>query len=90
VPCSGHVHCICHSCQGWRRKLARLAVIEPRHLVYADEARVRVEQLVSAGAKKSEVARRAGVSPALISKILKPGSSINEETAERILSVEAR
>ena len=51
-------------------------------------ARARVEQLVAAGMKKSEVARRAGnASPAVISKILKPGSSINAETAERILSV---
>ena len=37
--------------------------------------------------KKTEVARRESVSPALITKILKPGSSINAETAERILAL---
>ena len=79
--------CICYACRRRRRKLERLALIERRRLVYADEARAHVEQLVAAGMKKSGVARRAGVSPALISKILKPGSSINAETAERILAL---
>ena len=80
-------YCICFRCKGQRSKLARLAAIKPRRLVYADEARAHVEELVARGVSKSEVARRAGVSPALISKIMKPGSSINAETAERILAL---
>jgi transcriptional regulator with XRE-family HTH domain len=79
--------CICFACQRRRRKLARLALIEPRRLVYSDEARTHVEALVAAGMKKTEVAKRAGVSPALISKVLKPGSVINAKTAERILAL---
>ena len=79
--------CICFACKGQRSKAERLALIKPRRLVFADEARAHLEELVAGGVSKSEVARRAGVSPALITKVLKPGSVVNAETAQRILAL---
>ena len=79
--------CICFRCKEERRKAERLALIKPRRLVFADEARAHVDGFVASGVSKSEVARRAGVSPALISKVLEPGSVVNAEHAQRILAV---
>ena len=41
--------CICFACRRQRSKLERLALIERRRLVHADEARIRAEELAAAG-----------------------------------------
>ena len=79
--------CLCCGCKRHRRRLAREATIEPRVLVDASAARTHIEALVSAGMPKGEVARRAGLSPALVSKVLKPDSSVEAATEARILAV---
>ena len=80
--------CHCVNCTYIRRREAE-ANRQPRILVAADESREHVLELVARGVHKSEIARRAGVSPALVSKVLKPGSWVNESTAEKLLAVEA-
>ena len=79
--------CLCYACSRRRRKLARRASIEPRRLVSADEARAHVDELVARGWRRIDVARAAGCSPALISKLAHEGATINESSAQSILSV---
>jgi hypothetical protein len=81
--------CMCFACRARRSRLEREAAIERRVIVWADVPREHVLELLSKGMRKIDIARRAGVSPALITKVLKPGTSMNEATAERILAVEA-
>jgi hypothetical protein len=80
-------HCICTRCHARRGKLARLALVEPRRLVHADEARAHAEQLLAAGWRKKDVALAAGVSNALISKVMKDDAVVNEPSAQAILAV---
>jgi methylaspartate ammonia-lyase len=80
-------NCICRRCQGLRRRLAREALVEPRVLVYADETAAHIEALTSSGMRRIEIARRAGLSPAVITKASRATSTIDASTAERILAV---
>jgi hypothetical protein len=80
--------CICYTCRRRRAKLAREALIERRILVASVEAAEHIDSLLAAGWKRIEIARAAGVSPALITKASRPGNGLNESTAAAILAVD--
>jgi hypothetical protein len=79
--------CICFRCRGRRRRLARQALVESRVLVSSDRAAAHIEELLAAGLKRAEIARRAGVSAALVTKASRAGGSINAASEEKLLGV---
>jgi hypothetical protein len=56
-------------------------------LVYSNEAAEHIAALLDAGWTRSEIARAASVSPALITKASKLDNSLNERSAAAILGV---
>ena len=67
--------------------MAREAAIEPRVLVSSDRTARHIDALVAGGMRRIEIAKAAGVSPALVTKASRPGGSLNAESEERLLGV---
>ncbi len=81
--------CICRRCHARRRKLEREALKVPQCRVWSDEVAAHIERLLGAGMRRVEIARAAGLSPAVITKASKCGNTIDGQTAQKILELEA-
>lgn len=86
-PWPHHRECLCFRCKSRRRGLEREALIEPRRLVESDDVAEHIAKLLEGGWKRIEIARAAGLSPALVTKASRPGNGLNESTAAKILAL---
>jgi hypothetical protein len=79
--------CMCARCRGRRHQLERDARVQPRVLVDSDTVAAHIERLLVSGWKRIEIARAAGLSPALVTKAARPGNGLNASSAEKILAL---